>query len=282
MQFGEANSLVGTVTVPDESDAPLQPLAFVFLNAGFLHRVGPHRLNVRAARLFARHGYAAIRFDFSGLGDSNRLQTAESQAERWLRELRAAMSAATEATRVERFILVGLCSGTDPCIFAAMEDPRVAGVMLMDPFAFPTFRTHLLYNLRRLKEEASPVRWLQAAGRKLQMLARKAGPSNTESPVFVTRELPPREEFERWFSTMLGRGVHVFALYTGDFPKWYNYAGQFTERHGTFGNTPLLKLDYRPEANHTFTQLQLQTRLLQDILDWAAGVTEAQRRREAA
>lgn len=278
IQFGPDDGLVGTLTLPEAgqggagSGAAQKP-CFVFFNAGFIHRVGPHRLNVRLARYFARRGYPAIRFDFSGLGDSARASGSADQKQRVLSELAAALAAAGAQTGAKQFVLVGLCSGTDPCIWAAMQDDRVKGVILLDPFAYKTTRTVLNHIALRFKAYGSVSKGLAGAFRSvtssiLSSLKPKAGGNGGAGTEFVMRPVPPRQEFEHWIGTVLARKVRTLVLYTGNFPAFYNYEGQFIERHGTFGHSPDLTVAYIPEANHTFTELSLQNALLDRLLAW--------------
>src|SRR5205823_1145017 len=66
--FGRGRNLVGVVTRPTRLRADLP--AVLLLNAGNIHRVGPNRIYVRAARSIAARGGLVCRFDFAGLGDS--------------------------------------------------------------------------------------------------------------------------------------------------------------------------------------------------------------------
>src|SRR5207302_190015 len=68
--LGQTNTLVGVVTDPGQPHGELPHTAFVFLNAGLVHHVGPNRLYVTAARRLAALGFVGLRFDFSGIGDS--------------------------------------------------------------------------------------------------------------------------------------------------------------------------------------------------------------------
>jgi alpha/beta superfamily hydrolase len=67
--FGRTRSLVGIITDPPEAERDPQRPAIVCLNAGIIHRVGPHRLYVKMARTLAAMGFVVLRFDFSGIGD---------------------------------------------------------------------------------------------------------------------------------------------------------------------------------------------------------------------
>jgi len=61
LQFGDGGRLFGILTLPSRSHrkAPGLPV-FVFLNAGLLHRVGPHRLYVLLARDLSRMGFSSL------------------------------------------------------------------------------------------------------------------------------------------------------------------------------------------------------------------------------
>ena len=131
---GNDRELVSILTRPDggAGDRP----AVIFLNAGVLHRVGPHRLHVTLARRLAARGLPALRIDLGGVGDSPPRGDAISFQDSAVADTRAAMTALTAATGAARFILAGLCAGADNSVATALVDPRVAGVVLLDP---PTY-----------------------------------------------------------------------------------------------------------------------------------------------
>ena len=65
----EAGNLVGVCSRPASGIDTSKP-CIIFINAGFLHRVGPNRMNTLLARALAAHGFCSMRMDLSGLGDS--------------------------------------------------------------------------------------------------------------------------------------------------------------------------------------------------------------------
>ncbi|MCU0616034.1 MAG: hypothetical protein MUD17_02955 [Gemmatimonadaceae bacterium] len=71
VRFGPNGQLIGVLTQPP-LDRPMRDVAILLSNTGTNSRVGPFRLNVELARAFAKLGYATLRFDRSGLGDSAR------------------------------------------------------------------------------------------------------------------------------------------------------------------------------------------------------------------
>ena len=110
----------------DNADQP----AVVILNAGVIHRVGPNRLWVRLAREFAALGLTTLRFDLSGIGDSEPQRDSISLAESTMRDIDTAMDYLNKSQGIDRFIFVGLCSGACDAFFAACRDPRISGATL--------------------------------------------------------------------------------------------------------------------------------------------------------
>src|SRR5688572_9512999 len=71
LRLGPDGQLVGILSHPAGGRArtPHAP-AVIVLNAGVLHRVGPHRLHVSLTRRLAVQGFASVRLDLGGIGDS--------------------------------------------------------------------------------------------------------------------------------------------------------------------------------------------------------------------
>ena len=72
----EGASLVGILHVPEREPARIGVLVIV---GGPQYRVGSHRQFVLMARSLAQSGYAVLRFDYRGMGDSDgEMRTFES------------------------------------------------------------------------------------------------------------------------------------------------------------------------------------------------------------
>ena len=140
-RFGAYGNLVGIVTPPVGGVPPRG--AFVFLNAGVVHRVGPNRIYVTAARRLAARGFLSVRFDLSGLGDSSSrrdataFDQAASQFEAALNDLRN-----SSGDRVERALIQKIATGyqtflaTDQMIVGALQAGHSElAVNLMRPLA---------------------------------------------------------------------------------------------------------------------------------------------------
>jgi hypothetical protein len=132
--FGEQRSLAGIVTYPEKAakGAP----AVILLTAGLVHRVGPNHLYASLCRAAAAAGHVALRFDFSGIGDSEPRTDYLPFHTTSVLEAQQAMDFLSTTTKAERFVLVGLCSGASAVIFTASQDYRVVGGIVINAQTF--------------------------------------------------------------------------------------------------------------------------------------------------
>jgi pimeloyl-ACP methyl ester carboxylesterase len=136
LALGNARALAGIVTTPARgSGDPARP-ALVILNAGLVHRVGPNRLHVRLARRMAERGFVAVRFDFSGIGESPPRADSLPFAQSSVMEVMEVMDAVTELTGIQRFCLLGLSSGALVSLVTALNNSRVVGTVIVNPHGF--------------------------------------------------------------------------------------------------------------------------------------------------
>jgi dienelactone hydrolase len=138
LRFGDDDRLFGIVTEPP-CGCPVHGPAVCLLNVGADHHVGPHRMSVDLARDLASRGWLTMRFDAAGLGDSlaapgareNRIYTKDA-----IDDVRQAMDLLGAMHGARRFVLMGVCSGAFLAFHTTLADARVAGQLLVSPFAF--------------------------------------------------------------------------------------------------------------------------------------------------
>jgi hypothetical protein len=130
--FGRTKSLVGIITDPPQAKRNTELPAFILLNAGIVHRVGPHRLFVKMARHLASMGFVVLRFDHSGIGDSNVREDKLPFEASSISETQEAMNCLSRMRDSKRFVLFGLCSGTLTSFRTARSDLRVVGAVLLN------------------------------------------------------------------------------------------------------------------------------------------------------
>jgi hypothetical protein len=288
MSFGDGNRLFGILTEGVEPSGG-RP-AIVFLNAGANHRVGPNRLYVSLARNFAARGYPAFRFDVGGLGDGgpasgmteNQVYSKDSVA-----DVRAAMTFLTSIRGVQRFVLVGICSGGFLAFHTTAEDARVAGQIVINPQTFEWkpgdplgVSVRKSYKSTRYYLQAlwRPSVWTLAVRGRLDVRG-VAGSLRNRSVARAAvrlrgllarwRGLPePRTEVEEVFRAVSDRGARsllVFSSNDGGLDMIEQHLGSGASSMQEYSN---FKLEIVDGADHTFTQTDAQDRLNTLIADF--------------
>lgn len=130
--LGEAQGLVGVLTASDDAQAIPELPVVLLLSSGIVHRSGPHRLYVRVARALAERGFIVVRFDFSGIGDSEARADNLPFIESAVRETQEVIDEVSSLTGRQRFILMGVCSGGTIAFRTACCDSRVAGTIMIN------------------------------------------------------------------------------------------------------------------------------------------------------
>lgn len=115
-------------------------VCLVALNAGAIHRIGPNRMWVEAARRWAARGVTALRVDLEGIGESDGDATEFRHdrafyREEFIEQTRVVLDRLAAQHGARRFVIVGLCSGAFWGLQAALDDTRVASVLLINPRA---------------------------------------------------------------------------------------------------------------------------------------------------
>ncbi len=106
--------------------------AVLVVVGGPQYRVGSHRQFVLLARRLAAVGIPTLRFDTRGMGDSD-------GETRTFEDIRDDIAAAIErlfgaVPGLQQVILWGLCDAATAIAFYAPQDPRVAGLVLLNPW----------------------------------------------------------------------------------------------------------------------------------------------------
>lgn len=135
----EVVAIPGTAPLFGVFSEPKRPLrdapAVLFMNTGATSHQGAGRMWVAMARKFAAMGFASLRFDVAGVGDSpdrpDQVDPVE-QVSGSLVDVRAALDL-LEARGHPRAILAGFCRGSQLACLTAFADRRVCGQVLIGP-----------------------------------------------------------------------------------------------------------------------------------------------------
>ena len=268
VNFGRTTSLMGVLSLPS-AEVPIRRPAVVLLNTGIAHRVGHHRMYVTMARELAALGHIVFRFDFSGIGDSAPRRDTLKPIDAHQADLSEALDWLTASRDIHDVVLVGLCMGAEIALRFGHSDPRVSGLVLLDPEIPPTARFYANYTRRRLMRLSSWLSFMKGRGLVWDGLVARA-----------------RSAFRGVAPQLEGSGSHnihseLGQLYLKTFERKQNVlivvAGQSLEGRyrdqlfDAFPNIPLkgwISLEYFEQADHTFTSGSVRSALQALVLGW--------------
>jgi pimeloyl-ACP methyl ester carboxylesterase len=267
--LGKRRALVGIVAGPLAAPEGEQP-AVVILNTGIVHRVGHHRMYVTLSRILAERGHTVVRFDFSGVGDSPPRKGSASPVVACLEDIEEVLDWLQETHRVSRVVLVGLCSGADHAVLYGHTDPRVVGLVLMDPTMPPTARYYFHYILRRLHNLRN---WLS-------VVTGRSGLLRLVVAHLRHRVQPPADLHELTlhnlqFSAYLGKcyqaaaaqGIKMLSVFTSVSVR-QTYRQQMLDAFPEASSGGGLRLEFFPDSDHLFSADKERGRLFRVIADW--------------
>jgi pimeloyl-ACP methyl ester carboxylesterase len=267
--LGPRQSLVGIVTeiVPPKAAART---GIVILNTGIIHRVGHHRMYVTMSRRLAATGNIVLRFDFSGVGDSDSSSSGLPPLPSNLADITEALDWLTSMRSLTRVILVGLCSGADHAILYGCNDTRVVGLVLIDPSIPPTARYYVHYIGRRLMRFRS---WLSVplgrSGLLRMMMERFAFAIHPRwEPQHISLQNPGIHSYlERVYQRSIAQGIEILAIFTGQSFR-QTYREQLLDAFPNVKFGEQLRLEYFEHCDHTFAFDHDRNRLTRVLMDW--------------
>ena len=120
--------LIGILHLPDMPQAR----GVLIVTGGPQYRVGSHRHFVLLAQQLASTGIPVMRFDYRGMGDSEgeprNFEQLDDDLDAAIAEFFSLLPAMTEV------ILWGLCDGATAAARHAARDPRIAGLVMLNPW----------------------------------------------------------------------------------------------------------------------------------------------------
>lgn len=276
LHFGDGGRLFGVLTLPAEQaqaasgEAPV----FVLLSAGLLHRVGPARLHVRLARELAGIGLRTLRVDLSGVGDSTPRtgMTNQQSVAADFEEIGRAVESRLGRTPM---VVGGLCAGADNAIRITLTDPRVVGMLLLDPVCFSEDGFNVSAAVARY---LSPVRYLAWVKRRFRATSSSFRERWAPIDGLALRDIPTSEQVRTALEAVRDRGGRVLAVFTQyAFHNYYDSPGQLARVTKIAGSERFCTEVFWPEAEHTYMLDVHRRRLIQEVTTWAAGFVEGSR-----
>lgn len=251
-----------------------RPRGVLIVTGGPQYRVGSHRQFVLLARALCAGGIPVMRFDYRGMGDSEGDSRNFEQVED---DLQAAVHQFFRSVPTLReLVLWGLCDGATAAAFHAAADPRIRGLVLLNPWVRSTRgearATLRYYYLVRLRE---PEFWrklgtgafglLQALRGLGQVLRRARGRGADDSG---QADLP-----QRLYRALAGFDGHILVVLSGADLTGREFAGlQADHAHWrALLARPRIWQVTLPQANHTFASAAWRDEVATLCAEWIAS-----------
>jgi hypothetical protein len=177
----------------------------------------------------------------------------------------------------ERFVLLGLCSGADNSLRAALRDPRVAGAVLIEGYAFGSRAYRLDYYSRRLIRIET---WRRLVHGRISLKDAVAGlggirprrPAPRDEPDDAERffKMPPADRIVADLRELAARGTELLFVLTRDSPSQYNFRRIIKPEIRRGPLQARVEVKTFRDTDHTFSRLRLRAQLVELVGDWAA------------
>ncbi len=247
--------------------------AVVVIVGGPQYRVGSHRQFVLLSRTLAAAGYAVLRFDYRGMGDST---GAQRDFETVSADIAAAIGALQQRLpAIKKVVLWGLCDGASAALLYCHEtrDPRVSGLCLLNPWVrseTSLARTQVkhYYTQRLIQKEF----WLKLLSGgvgpgALSGFVRKICLSVSGSGKVAAVEQPFQQRMSAAWQTFPGK---ILLLLSGDdytAKEFLEYVGQEADWKAALTHPRLTRHDLQG-ADHTFSSALSRAKAEELTVNW--------------
>jgi exosortase A-associated hydrolase 1/exosortase A-associated hydrolase 2 len=277
------SKLVGILHKPDS----VRQRGIVLVVGGPQYRIGSHRQFVLISRALSARGFPVLRFDYRGMGDSE----GEWQGfEHISDDIQSAIDALyREVPTIEGVVIWGLCDAASAASFYAPADPRVEGMVLLNPWVRSeqgAARAYLkYYYLERLLSSGFWLKIWQGrfdftgSAKSFWNLMRRAGsarrhyPNGTASGAGNTAPQTPVPLAERMFLSLKAFPGRVLLVLSGNDLT----AAEFKDSvKGSRAFSRLLRdrrftTEHLEESDHTFSRREWRNRVVDATLAWLAS-----------
>lgn len=268
--FGPGAALMGILSLPEPESADSSDVCILLFNAGVVSRMGPHRINVKIARLLSKYGVPTLRFDLAGHGDSRTAANGNGYRNQAVADLSEAMDCVQRELGISKFMLIGICSGAMHAFRAAEVDRRVVGVLLFDGHWYRTIWTKPVRHWKQFRA-VGLVRTVKSVFRRIIDRRGRATGGSIDDNGWTGQ--PTKGEYVDSLTKIIRRGVSVYIIYSELAIRegLYSYAAQFRHAFRGAAFVDAVRVDLRPDFDHTLTALASQRQFMAMVAEWTLG-----------
>jgi exosortase A-associated hydrolase 1 len=247
------------------------------------YRVGSHRQFVLLARHLAAHGVPVMRFDYRGMGDSEGDARNFEDVDSDIRH--AVDRFFLEVPTIKEVVIWGLCDAASAAMFYAHKDPRVSGLVLLNPWArtdqgmAKAFLKH--YYLARLSDRELWAKMLRGrfdyanAARSVLRLLGNAIPAtgrnaSTAPSAARTESVSPPPLPQRMLNGLEKFGGKVLLIMSGNdlTAQEFSELAKGSRKWQKLLGSPRVERRDLPQANHTFSQSDWRDQVASWTKEW--------------
>lgn len=263
------STLVGVLSLPVAPAAT----AVLIVVGGPQYRVGSHRQFVLLARRLAAAGYAVLRFDYQGMGDSTGAAVDFLSA---TQDIAAALDALQQRVpQAQNIVVWGLCDAASAALLYVQQtqDRRITGLCLLNPWVrseTSLARTQVKhYYLQRIMQ---PAFWSKLLSGKVALgalsgLVRNIRTAFSASAPAHANNAPFQQRMAQAWKGFSGPILLLLSGNDYTAKEFLEYAAADAAWSGAFQQAQLQRRDL-PDADHTFSNAVAQTQVENMTLDW--------------
>jgi pimeloyl-ACP methyl ester carboxylesterase len=300
----EGCRLVGSLHRPERLNADLPGI--ILLNQGPHDRSGAHRLYLNLAWRLAAMGFAVLRFDARGVGESEGRWEGEPgpvsildaygdiQRGAWVPDARAAIEFMKRTVGSRHLLLGGACGGSTTALLAGGDHPDVDGMFVIGtPVTFSSvtrrvadlpdaiIRRDALRYVTKLMNPRSWRRFLSfqsdyktLIGVFVTQVRRRLGRFTASAPGSAPLDDKVNLPLLDAMAAAPRRGKRLLVVFGENDYLWQ----EFQEQIWRFGGRDRLPFTLMtiPDANHTLTEDPWQEALFDTVTGWASRWTAGQ------
>ncbi len=277
--LGSKKNIVGILAEPEKGSLTDTKPAVLLLNAGMIHRIGPNGIYVKIARNLASAGFLTLRFDFSGIGDSKVRDDNIPFEEYAVMETQNVMTYLNSKRGIDKFILVGICSGADVAFNTSYKDDRVVGIIPINGYLIEKEKLGSIHRIAKMRTNSryykkrlfSYKNWIRLITGKsnfrtiFDVLISKVHKRKNREQESITEKF----SIDKW-RALIDRNVHSFLIYSEGSTSLDIFdltIGKDIRKMKRKGKLDL-KIVY--DSDHVFTLLWSQEYLMHLIYQWVS------------